>query len=554
MKKRNKLIFGIGVPALIIIIAAVSLFSSRSTGPKYTTQAAAMGNIVQTVEATGSVASAQELALSFKASGRIDQIKVKVGDKVTAGQLLAVIRDRNASAQVERARASVSSAQAQLDKLLAGAKTEEILVNQQKVAQAQADLDAAKVDLTNTQSKMASTRQGYFDTASQEINNALFTAGYALDTVYDGVADNEAINNLFSTYSDDLNTARINYVQAGGQLNDLQLSKNKLSASSTAEEVVAVLKQVRALLDSTLSALDSGYKGLSGAVVNNIYTASRIETLKTSFNSRAASVAADKTSTQTSISNLTTGLDTIQNTLNQAETAVTNATNALALAEAQMNLLTSKPKDYEIKQQQAVLMQAQADLNSALGALSDTVITSPIDAVVTAVDLKIGETATPSQSVIKIIGQNELQIDLDIPESDITKVVIDTPVTITLDAFGPDKIFDGHVKFIEPSQRIIQDVVYYRVTVLFDVEPAEVKSGMTANVTMITAKRENVLTIPLRAVVISAVDGSKTVRVLNSNNIETRTVTTGVRGDDGSVEVLSGLNAGDLVVTGESSS
>jgi multidrug efflux pump subunit AcrA (membrane-fusion protein) len=121
---------------------------------------------------------------------------------------------------------------------------------------------------------------------------------------------------------------------------------------------------------------------------------------------------------------------------------------------------------------------------------------------------------------------------------------------ITLDAFGSERTFAGTVIFIEPSERVIQDVVYYRVTVAFDELDAAIKPGMTADVVIASAEVQDVLSVPLRSVVLNS-DGSKHVRVLEGENAVARIVTTGLRGDDGAVEIRTGLSEGDIVITGE---
>ena len=86
------------------------------------------------------------------------------------------------------------------------------------------------------------------------------------------------------------------------------------------------------------------------------------------------------------------------------------------------------------------------------------------------------------------------------------------------------------------------------------IEPAghDIKPGMTANVTIKTDERKAALVIPLRAVR-TAQDDSKTVRVLKNKVPEIRTIGIGLRGDEGRVEVTSGLTEGEVVVTGETS-
>ena len=100
---------------------------------------------------------------------------------------------------------------------------------------------------------------------------------------------------------------------------------------------------------------------------------------------------------------------------------------------------------------------------------------------------------------------------------------------------------------IEPAETIIQGVVYYKVTVGFDEPDERMKSGMTANVDIITETKENVLAVPQGAVL--AKDGQKMVRILEGKDIKEVKVETGIRGSRGEIEILSGLKKGDRVIT-----
>jgi len=95
---------------------------------------------------------------------------------------------------------------------------------------------------------------------------------------------------------------------------------------------------------------------------------------------------------------------------------------------------------------------------------------------------------------------------------------------------------------------VIQDVVYYRVTVaLADSTDKEIFNGMTANVVFATAQKENALYVPQRAVLTNA---EKYVRVLENNQVKEVPVILGLKGDGGMVEITSGLSEGQDVVVG----
>ena len=119
---------------------------------------------------------------------------------------------------------------------------------------------------------------------------------------------------------------------------------------------------------------------------------------------------------------------------------------------------------------------------------------------------------------------------------------------ITLDAYGDDLKFAGEVAFIEPAETVIQDVIYYKVKVSFLPGDTDIKSGMTANAVITTARLDNVLLIPGRAIIERNGSG-KFVRILADNQAFEKAVTVGLRGDEGLVEIKSGLAEGEQVIT-----
>ena len=538
---------------LIVLVGSVGGFvwyKNQEPEPQFTAAAAARKEIVQTVEATGSVASTDDLKLSFKSSGRIGKIAVKIGDAVIGGQVLATISDPVLNSEVQRARARLSAAQADLDKLRAGATTEQISVKRQQVEKAKSDLSSAQIDIENTRISESTTRQIYIDTALQDLSNAFFVVRFAADTVYDAVLDPGAQISFQTTNTAALQTAGVKHDIALNEADAAHDLKDIAAASLATNDVLSALEKMRSALENTSQLLDNGLTTLVGAIVTSNYPQTTIDGFKTSFNTRATAVTTSKTSVQSSITNLTSGLQTLKSAVDAAVSAEEKTRQALKLAEAELTLTQAAAEPYEIRQQDAVIAQAQADLTAAESKLIDTSVAAPIAGVITAIDKEIGEVTSPNETIIRMIGNSVLIIDVDIPEADINKVSISDPADITLDAFGVDKHFRGSITFIEPSERIIQDVVYYRVTIQFDEASTEVKPGMTADVTLDTDRRTNVVAIPFRSVALMP-DGSKTVRLLINGSPVTTSVVTGLRGDDGDVEIVSGIVEGDLVITGE---
>ena len=88
----------------------------------------------------------------------------------------------------------------------------------------------------------------------------------------------------------------------------------------------------------------------------------------------------------------------------------------------------------------------------------------------------------------------------------------------------------------------------YKVAFLFRENDSRIRSGMTANIDIMTESRSNVLAVPLRAVTTSA-DGKRTVSVVGSDGTSVeRQVSLGIRAEGGLVEIISGLSSGESVI------
>jgi HlyD family secretion protein len=159
-------------------------------------------------------------------------------------------------------------------------------------------------------------------------------------------------------------------------------------------------------------------------------------------------------------------------------------------------------------------------------------------------DAKVGEIVTSGKSVVSIISDNQLEIESNVSEINIGKVAIGNPVNIVMDAFAGET-FTGKVTYIEPGETVVDGVVNYKVTVAFDESHPLMKSGLTAKLDIITGIKEDVVTVPQYSLITK--DGAVFVSKKEGKEFKEVPVTIGLRGQDGLVEVISGLNIGDNV-------
>jgi len=186
-------------------------------------------------------------------------------------------------------------------------------------------------------------------------------------------------------------------------------------------------------------------------------------------------------------------------------------------------------------------------------------ITAPISGIVTGVLATPDTLVAAGQPIVVINGPSRsFQVHAQVPESDVVALSAQAfDANITVDAL-PGVLFAGFVTSIAPSAIPVQGVVTYDAIITLDHVITDgkggfddLKAGMSANVSVITKQVNNAIYIPARAV-LTRDDGSKYVRVTNVDNKETgydeRTVTTGLRDDDGLIVITDGLAVGETVV------
>jgi len=207
---------------------------------------------------------------------------------------------------------------------------------------------------------------------------------------------------------------------------------------------------------------------------------------------------------------------------------------------------------YEKEQRDAqkALVKKYEALNRAVQIkVGETYIYSPISGTIIKRNADLGEIAIFNTTILTV-AEGEMEIEANVPESDIIKAALGQKADISFDAFPVSVIFEASVTKIEPASTVIQDVVYYKVKLKLDSVDERIKPGMSCDVDVKTAEKDNVIAIPLRAV--KTEGDKKYVEVLKDekkNITEKVYVTTGLEGDDGIVEIKSGLGGGEKVIT-----
>lgn len=583
---------------VILVVVGVGLFlwlNNRKPQAEYTTIELKKGNLVQTVSEVGTVKAKKELELNFSQIGRLSKINVKVGDLVKKDQALSELDQSSLLIREQEAMSSLNVARANLSKLLAGSTVSEVAVYESQANSAKTSYSAAVEDYNKTkdsvdevvaqaQKKLSDLQSNdssvntYQQAIENNRNNLLTTsdskfaaAGVALDYANRILSDND-IKDFLSVKNSTYLYSTKNYYSQSLALKLVAASDLALARSNPSDANLSkMVKSSLAYLNSAFQTMNNLFSVLESSITSSTFSQTALETFKTNVNSHLgivntgiASVQASDNTLKSSVITLSDAIKIAQNSLNSAQ-----INGRQQLASAQSRVDTSR-ENWDVAQKQlariktaariedvalvkAQVSQAEASLDLIKKQIIDNIILAPMDGQITKINYEIGEQVNSAKAVITMLTENNFEVEVDISESDIFKVKTNDSVAVTFDAFGENRKFNGVVYFIEPASTSIQDVIYYKVKIKLtdDAETLkDIKSGMTSNVEITTNSKDNVLSVPSRAVLEKTGDG-KYVRVLRANNqVEEIPVTVGLSGNEGMVEVISDqLKEGDAIIT-----
>ena len=268
------------------------------------------------------------------------------------------------------------------------------------------------------------------------------------------------------------------------------------------------------------------------------------------------------------------------NLMSQLNTAKTQ----LATAQSQLNYQTANYKRYKTlfekglvaaddfdnaklsyTQAKEQVASAKEEVQRAQTNLGYATITSPIDGVVLSKSVEEGQTVAASFSTPELftIAQDltNMQVVADVDEADIGDVKEGERVTFTVDAY-PDDTFEGEVKQVRQEATTTNNVVTYEVVISAPNADLKLKPGLTANVTIYTAERKGVLSVPSKALrftpqketvgkmkIVDVANAKNKVWIIEGNSIVAHKVNIGMT-DGTNTQIVGGIAEGTKVVTG----
>lgn len=268
------------------------------------------------------------------------------------------------------------------------------------------------------------------------------------------------------------------------------------------------------------------------------------------------------------------------NLMSQLNTAKTQ----LATAQSQLNYQTANYNRYKTlfekglvaaddfdnaklsyTQAKEQVVSAKEEVQRAQTNLGYATITSPIDGVVLSKSVEEGQTVAASFSTPELftIAQDltNMQVVADVDEADIGDVKKGERVTFTVDAY-PDDTFKGEVKQVRQEATTTNNVVTYEVVISAPNADLKLKPGLTANVTIYTAERKGVLSVPSKALrftpqketvgkmkIVDVANAKNKVWTIEGNSIVAHKVNIGMT-DGTNTQIVGGIAEGTKVVTG----
>lgn len=471
MMGKWKIITIVGAVVLVVAIAVVVgriVFATKDGANGADTAAiktatVERGDIAVTIDATGTIKPLNIVEVSSKASGKILELKVDAGDYVEKDDIIAVIETTYVQISLEQAQADLQSAEARLEQAEIDIQLQreqsdiQIRQSQESLAEAQQRLIQLKEDI---RLEKIANKRGVMD-AKNGLNIA--NIRYKLLTS-DEVRDE---NRRRAQASLDQDKANLDLVTAEHQRNK-KLYDKELISQAALETSQAQLKSAQARHQSSVENLNLVEKPATEAELE----LGQADIRKAEFNLELAEERVEAEASR--------DMD-----IKLQEQRIVQAEESLKLAQANRKQITRKERDIETARLSVKRNQTQLELRQI--EYDDTVIKAPISGTILEKKVEEGQlitsrlstlSSTEGQTIVTMADLDTVYVVTEVDETDIGKIQIGQPVTITVEAY-PDMPFQGEVLKIAPQGQVIQNVTTFEVTSeLKNVEAAGPGQGM----------------------------------------------------------------------------
>ncbi len=454
-------------------------------------------SMVVSVQAVGTAASPQTIRLSPPTSGRIIDINVREGDRVTAGQILGHVDPSQLQGTVLQNQAAVAEAQARLAQAQATIGAQDVSL-QGAIRTGKASVSGSEASLNQARR----TQQALIAAAQATVNQQAQAARAAEASVASAQAQEEAAQVAYR--ADEVKLQRTQKLFEGGYIAAQDVDDARAAAATA-------LGQVR--------------------VAQQAAAAARAQVAEANAQKAAAQaqVVVQQRETQGGILTAQAALRTAQANLTTAQA------NTSQSAANQLNLTALR----------STVQAAQGQLDAAKAELANTSLVSPIDGTVTLRSADPGSLAQPGTPVLTIELLREIYVETSFPVELASGIRPGMEADVTFDNL-PGQKFVGSVfdvnRAADPTSR------QFTLRVKLENPGLTIRPGMFGEVAIVTSHTNPAVVVPLLALTQTA-DGKSTVSVMaKDGTVQTREVTVGQRDEQGA-QILSGVQAGETVVT-----
>jgi HlyD family secretion protein len=497
-----------GAVAAIVAVAAAGALALRTrSGTSEATSfteviAVERGNLVADITLTGEVFAERRAELSFDVN-RIPLLELYVtpGQQVREGEVLARIDPASLERQVDQSEADLLSAEEAL----------------QEAEEPYTELDRQKAELDVAQAEAA------LEEARQSLQEML-DPDLAEEAVQDAVRElREASDKLSALQVDSATQEQMERLQLQADVAEVEHGGLLDNPNPTEESRDRQLAAYNRMLD----AKDSLQVAQARAALDLLNAQDKV------------------VQAQEALAELLAGPDALA--LAQASNRVSQAEYNLARVRENLATVLAGPDPKALQLAHSRYDAAKATLEEAQATLEASTMVAPFDATVISVGAEVGDLVSSNTNVVTLADLTDLQVLANVDETDISQVEVGQEVEITFDAF-PGRRLRGRVLEVPLEGNLVQNVVTYEVLVSLEgAEGVSLRSGMTANVSIVVGRRENALLVP--ALAVWQAEEGNVVMVQDSPQGEATAARVELGLSDGLyVEVLRGLNEGDQVV------
>ena len=495
----SKILITLG-STLFVAFASFGIIKLSTHKASYATVSPTIRNLSESVETVGKVKASSEVDLSFQSSGKIATVRGLSGDKVKRGQVIASLDVSDLEANLKQAKATLAKEQIKLAKLTAGSDSSSDI---------QTSIDNNKINLADNIFASYGATKGAIDTYTNSLfynpsgASPIFGASVTVGTTNYSISLNDA-NLKMRIESERLDLTRS--FEAWSEAN------KDLSSSDSIQKATTIAENTMLKAESFLADL--------GMAVSNLNGTDNAE--KQLFDSYRVSVQNAKSSLDSTLS-------------------------SFRVAEASYNSSVATVSTYEVGIQTASRDGAEASVEAIQASIAKAMIISPIDGVISRQDAHIGETISAGIPVAGVISDDSFEIEANVSEADVAKLHLGDKASVTLDAFSTSDIFDASIISIDQTTATDESIGSYKVRFLLANNPL-IRSGMTANIKVITSSKEGALAIP-KSAVITKNDNKYVLLKSKDGSYKEVSVTIGISDPSGYVEVVRGITRDDLIAS-----